>query len=144
MTIQQYIIKINTFQSNENEDCQLENLVASILLNEGKIQFQLPNLLQHSDESSKVTIDSEIIHIIENCLGLIFMKEEEPETNLCFANSSEVRSEYRQGFRLIDLLDYVFTFVHSSKYRESLNVVMVSESDLFWSLVKIGANFRKE
>ena len=144
MTIQQYIIKINTLGSKENEDSHLENLVAEISLNEDKIQFQFSNLLQNSLESGEIIINYEIINKIENSLRLIFIKEEEPEANVCFANSNEVRSEYRQSFRFIDLLDYVFAFVHSSKYRELSNILITSESDLFWSLVEIGINYRKQ
>lgn len=62
-----------------------------------------------------------IIKQIAEGLGLSFTNEKEKEGNVCFANSNELRPEFKQSFAPIDLLDYIYAVLHSSSYREKYN-----------------------
>ncbi|TRX23356.1 N-6 DNA methylase [Flavobacterium franklandianum] len=60
----------------------------------------------------------EIVKQIAAGLGLSFTNEKETEGEVCFANSNELRPEFRQSFAPIDLLDYIYAVLHSPSYRE--------------------------
>lgn len=142
-TIKQYLEEFNILDNlflDQNTD--LESIVSEIVLNKNRFEFKFDILFQNSAKNEMI-LNSEILFKMEQTLNLIFIKEE-TETNICFANSDEVRSEYKQSFRVIDLLDYIYVFVRSSYYRKTLLIVISSEVALFWNLVKIGANYRKE
>lgn len=138
MTIQEYIEQINiskNLTSDRNTD--LENMVSKMISFENGFQFQIAELFQNQNLSSV------LLSKIEKTLNLIFIKEE-LETNVCFANTDEVRPEYKQSFQLIDLLDYIYAFKHSSDFKESQKILFTSDTDLFWKLVKIGSGLRVE
>ncbi|WP_286966420.1 hypothetical protein, partial [Flavobacterium sp. UBA4854] len=103
--------------------------------------FTLDFLLNKQTQES-TTVNTEVIKMFSDHLGLFFIGDQESE-NVCFANSIEVRPEYRQSFRLIDLLDYIYAFAHSYVFKESQKIMLTSETDSFWKLVKIGSRLRK-
>ena len=99
---------------------------------------------------SFANFNPEIIKEIADRLGLEFVAEKEPEGNVCLANSSEVRDEYKTSFAPIDLLDYIYAALHSPDYREtykeSLKIfprVPYPNPETFWQLVKLGGEIRK-
>lgn len=140
MTIQEYFAKIEALQSDKNtssDNADLELYIQKILKNGTEFSFTLNSLFQKS------TINDNVIAKFSDHLKLLFLDEQE-SGNVCFANSGEVRPEYRQSFKLIDLLDYVYAFMHSSFYKESQKIIITEETEVFWKLVKIGSNLRKE
>jgi hypothetical protein len=144
MTIQEYsniIINLSVEEevpqlSNDN----LETTVSKILQDNSKIYFTLQDLFEESVES--VSLNSKIIKSFSDRLGLLFSSEKEAG-NVCFANSIELRPEFRQNFTAVELLDYVYAFAHSSFYKEYQKIAIPSETDIFWKLVKIGASLSK-
>lgn len=145
MTIQEYSNKINNLRVEEipqfSDNTDLENAVLKVLQDTKGSYFTIETLFEQSAES--VSLNSEIVQLFADRLRLLFSNEKEAG-NVCFANSSELRSEFRQNFTATELLDYVYAFTHSSFYKESQKIVLTSEADIFWKLVKIGAGFRKE
>ena len=93
----------------------------------------------------------EIIKEIAAKLGLEFVAEKEPEGNVCLANSSEVRDEYKTSFAPIDLLDYIYAVLHSPNYRETYKEflkidfprVPFPKPETFWQLVQLGSEIRQ-
>ncbi|WP_332021526.1 type ISP restriction/modification enzyme, partial [Kaistella sp.] len=93
----------------------------------------------------------EIIKEIAAKLGLEFVAEKEPEGNVCLANSSEVRDEYKSSFAPIDLLDYIYAVLHSPTYRETYKEflkidfprVPFPKPETFWQLVQLGSEIRQ-
>jgi hypothetical protein len=137
MEIQKYIEEISSLEkSHFHLDIELENIVSKVISNENNIQFQIEDLFQNQN------LNGILLSKIEQILNLIFIKEE--NANVCFANSDEVRSECKQSFKLLDLLDYVYAFVHSSVYQESLKVMITNETEFFWKLVKTGSDLRNK
>lgn len=108
-------------------------------------------------------LNPEIVKQIEDRLGLTFTNEKEIEGEVCFANSDEVRPEFKQSFAPIDLLDYIYAVLHSPRYREkykeflkidfprvpfpcrdAINRVYTKEEIAdFWNLVALGGALRK-
>ncbi|MDI5951241.1 type ISP restriction/modification enzyme [Flavobacterium yafengii] len=97
-------------------------------------------------------INPTIIKQIADGLRMTFTYEKETESNVCFANSDEVRPEFRQSFAPIDLLDYIYAVLHSPTYREKYKeflkidfprVPAPTDADQFWKLVRLGGELRQ-
>ncbi|WP_281234593.1 hypothetical protein [Flavobacterium gelatinilyticum] len=136
MEIQKYLEQINSLEKSELfQNIDLENCVLAIISAENKIEFKLEDAFENE------ILNKSLLSKIEQTLKLIFIKES--HENVCFANSDDVRPEYKQSFTEMDLLDYICAFVHSSVYGETKSIVIVSETGFFWKLVKKGADLRK-
>jgi len=105
-----------------------------------------------NNNSRAPNLNPEIVKQIANGLGLTFTNEKETESNVCFANSDEVRAEYIQSFAPIDLLDYIYAVLHSPTYREKYKeflkidfprVPYPSNTETFWQLIKLGGELRQ-
>ncbi|RTZ09849.1 DNA methyltransferase [Flavobacterium sp. GSP27] len=113
-----------------------------------------PNVQQtlDGDKARIPNLNPDIVKQIANGLGMTFINEKEIESNVCFANSYEVRPEFKQSFAPIDLLDYIYAVLHSPTYRENYKEflkidfprVPVPPDHLeFWKLVKLGGELRQ-
>lgn len=137
MEIQKYVEQIRGLENSQlDQNTELENVISKMIFDGKSIYFQVNDLFQNQN------LNQALLLKIEQTLNLIFIKEE--NVNVCFANSDEVRPEYKQSFRLLDLLDYMYAFVHSSVYQESLKVVITIEAEFFWKLVKTGSELRNK
>lgn len=111
-----------------------------------------------SGQSMEITFQNtlnpnpEIVKQIEDSLGLIFIREKETEGEVCFANSKELRSEYKQSFTPLDLLNYSYAVLHlpnsHEKYKDFLNIEFPyipypTDTNLFWKLVTLGSGLRQ-
>ena len=119
----------------------------------------LQNLLESlAPGISATNLNLEIVDQIAKGLGLTFVPEPfdsaqgKKEGEVCFAESEEVRPEYRQTFASIDLLDYIYAVLHSPTYRETYKkflkidfprVPYPTDSDTFWKLVALGSELRQ-
>lgn len=145
MTIQEYSNKINNLKVEEilqvSDGTDLENIVLKVLNDTNKTYFTVETLFNQSTPEV-VVLNIEIIKLFTDHFCLMFSNEKE-SGNVCFANSSELRPEFRQSFTTIDILDYSYAFMHSSFYKEFKKIAITSEIDFFWKLVKIGAALRE-
>lgn len=146
MTIQQYLDKIDLLQKEESkvalfEKDDLESIVLIMSLNSTENYFTIDSLFQKSVYKS-ITINGEIVLRFSDHFGLFFSNETETG-NVCYAESNELRSEYKLSFKLINLLDYIYAFAHSSIYKETQKIILPPDADSFWNLVKIGKTIRK-
>ena len=157
MTIPQYLDMIKIFCVTENikksSDVQLNYLVEKILLNSNKCYFNLSDFFREqseyiqkiSDKDKKVNNHS--IKQIEDHLNLPFVSDNDTMGNVCFANSNEMRPEFRQTFTMIDVLDYCYAILHSQTFDEfsrnyDIGIPITSDSKIFWKLVEIGKKIR--
>lgn len=89
----------------------------------------------------KSTYSPDIASIISQRLGISFLpdfdRQTEPQGNVCFAQSLELRPEYRDIFTLADLTSYLYGLSYSPK-KKDLNPM---DAQTFWDLVKIGNEF---
>ena len=146
MTIQEYLKKIEALRHQKTtmtfqENVDLEFCVQKIQQSSPDASFTIDDLFQETSEI--IFINKDMVKHFANHLGLLFLKEKEAG-NVCFANSEEVRPEYRQSFRLMDFLDYIYAFMHSLVYKETQKIIISSESVVFWKLVKIGLSLRND
>ncbi|RNI28161.1 DNA methyltransferase [Rufibacter immobilis] len=97
-------------------------------------------------------LDPKTVQKIAEGLGLTFVPEKEGEGETCFAQSPEVRAEFRQTFAPLDLLDYIYAVLHSpgyrARYKEFLKidfprVPYPQDTDQFWQLVALGQELRQ-
>ncbi|MGI8637364.1 MAG: type ISP restriction/modification enzyme [Segetibacter sp.] len=75
-----------------------------------------------------------------------------PKAKYVFANSAEVRPEYKLTFAPIDLLDYIYAVLHSPTYREKYKeflkidfprIPFPKDAKFFWQLVQLGGELRQ-
>lgn len=144
MIIQDYLDKIESLQRERSKIAFPNNddleLYVQKIKQSAEFFFMLDDVLQKTSE--RILLNNKLVKLFADRLGLLFLEEKE-SGNVCFANSEEVRPEYRQSLRLIDFLDYIYAFMHSSVYKESEEIIFTSEATLFWKLVKIGSDLRK-
>ena len=152
MTVQQYFDKIINFrveQSSEKDlrNVDLERLILKISLDENEIYFTLDTLFEKTSNEA-IVLNPEIVKRIANRYGLFFLDKKETG-NVCFANSEELRLEYKQSFTVFDLLDLCYAVLHSSLYNKDLEndiqkIPLPLDSNVFWKLIQIGTNFRNQ
>lgn len=143
MTIQEYISKIDVLQNNTSaffEDAVLELCIRKLQMNCIEFSFTLNDVFRKSDYQ-QINLNTDLLKQLADYLGLLFINEQE-SGNVCFANDVEVRPEFKQSIRLIDLLDYIYAFLHSSFYKKSQKIIMPSDTGFFWKMVQIGSGFR--
>jgi len=94
----------------------------------------------------------EITNKIAQQIGLTFVPEKEPQGNVCMANSSEVRAEFRETFTTRDILDYIYAALHSpadqEKSKEILKInfpkiPLPKDAKTFWESVALGSQRRQ-
>jgi very-short-patch-repair endonuclease len=97
-------------------------------------------------------LNQEIVNQLAKTLGLTFTPEKETESNVCFANSSEVTNNFKTTFAPIDILDYIYAVLHSPTYREKYKeflkidfprVPYPTNTNTFWQLVNLGGELRQ-
>lgn len=86
----------------------------------------------------------ELAENISKALGLLFINQNEPEGNVCFVNSNELRPEFKETFTSVDLMNYEFAVLHSEKYKDFISSDLVpKERKIFWELVALGKKLKE-
>ncbi|MFD2909276.1 hypothetical protein ACFSX9_11115 [Flavobacterium ardleyense] len=81
----------------------------------------------------------ELAEKISKALDLTFMDQKEPEGNVCFANSDELRPEFKDIFTAVDLLNYEYAVLQLEEYKELTSSDLVpTDRKTFWKLVDDG------
>ncbi|WP_131725771.1 hypothetical protein [Flavobacterium sp. Root420] len=150
MTTSQYFMKLLALSDSEKEyqDSDLENSIIKILSDNNSSFFNLAALFEAEGGREEEVINIEIINKIANTLGLLFINPKEREGKVCFANSQDLRPDFKQSFVLLDLLNFSSAVLHSRIYRQGkqdfLEIPIPSDSCIFWQLVQIGSNLRNK
>lgn len=96
--------------------------------------------------------NSAVSQKITTSLDLIFIDEKDSRGSVCFANSPELRNEFKEAFTKTDLFNYCYAVLFSSRYRgnpQELLEMNYSSSALetdrvkFWNLVQLGKELCK-
>lgn len=101
-----------------------------------------------------INLNTEIVKNISEKTGLAFIPEKEIplEGEVCFANSQEVRPEFRLTYSPIDILDYIYAILYSPAYREKhhrlletdfFEIPYPADSTAFWQYAKWGGDLRQ-
>jgi hypothetical protein len=159
MRIQKYLQQLLIQQQKESvANYTMELAGTEVLLT--KNLFQLCKLLSSqifstnqnkSASERKVEHNISLVQRIACSLGLTFVLERE-EGNVCFADHPDLRSEFKQTFTPIDLLDYVYALVNSTAYNQKYNAITdkelaalkyTSNPEILWPLVALGTELRQ-
>lgn len=100
-------------------------------------------------------ITPEIIEKFETLIKLPFVEEEEKEdiSNVCFANSLEVRDDFKNSFSTADVLYYAYAIFYASagleKFEnlddgETFDVLYPKDLDMFWQVTELAKRLRQE
>ena len=95
--------------------------------------------------------NQQLVSQIEKSLGLSFINDNEPH-RVCFANqNAELQDAYKQVFRAVDLLDYLYASLISDQQRaEKIQlqnpalapIPSPTDNLTFWRLVATGRKYR--
>ena len=107
-----------------------------------------------SDVESDLVIDKKIINQISEKLKLAFIRDEVKGMagEVCFANSPEVRPEFRLTFTANDILDYVYAVIYSNEQKRDFEknlkrnfegIPITADTDIFWNLAALGKRLIK-
>jgi hypothetical protein len=151
MTTSQYFTKLLALSDSEKEyeDSDLEKGIVKIMSDSNPSFINLAALFEKPAGAREANvINIEIINQITTIVGLLFINQKEREGNVCFANSQDLRPEFKQSFTLLELLDFSSAVLHSRIYRQGkqdfLEIPIASDSCIFWQLVQIGSNLRNK
>jgi len=141
MTVNQFVLRYvsDHFSEEKNED-KLKIKKESL----SKFRFQIStsksvSLFVETDEkclnSYEIELNSEVISYFSKELTLDFVSQNERHDNVCFANSKEVRDEFRTTFTTSDILRYFDFFLKYSlkNKKQGFNKLEFSKNrDDFW------------
>ncbi|MEO8821005.1 MAG: type ISP restriction/modification enzyme [Ginsengibacter sp.] len=103
---------------------------------------------------SSVVISPEIIGQISKALELSFINDEEMERTgeVCFANSPEVRPEFRLTFTSKDAIDYLYAVLYSAEFHKEFekhlkldlrSIPIPADIFIFCKLAVLGSDLQK-
>jgi predicted helicase len=105
-----------------------------------------------AQQQRQPNLNMNIVQQIAEGLGLAFVPEREGGIGVCFANQLvDLQDAYKQSIAPIDLLDYIYSVLHSPSYRERYKeflkidfprVPYPTVTDKFWKLVGLGGELR--
>lgn len=153
MTTSQYFRKLLALSDSEKEyqDSDLENSIVKIISDNTGSFFSLAALFEKAEGGrEEEVINIEIINQLADVLGLLFINQKEGAGNVCFANSQDLRPEFKQSFTLTDVLDYSAAFLHSKVYHRSdkdkdfVKIPFPQDAAFFWKLGQSGSNWRNK
>lgn len=102
-----------------------------------------------AEVESELIINKKLLYQISEKLKINFIKDEGKGMagEVCFANSPEVRPEFRLTFTIKDFLDYVYAVIYSNQQKRDFEKYLKTEFDkipikadttIFWNLVALG------
>lgn len=153
MTTSQYFRKLLNLSDSEKEyqDSDLENSIMKIISDNTGSFINLAALFEKAEESrEEEVINIEIINQMANTLGLLFINQKVGAGNVCFANSQDLRPEFKQSFTLTDVLDYSAAVLHTKIYHRAnkdidfVKIPFPKDAAFFWKLVQSGSNWRNK
>lgn len=116
------------------------------------LHFQLPvKLVPHSSKEFIMTLlnegkeegiyqlylDEEVLQNLVKCLQMEFLNESPQEGKVCFAQSDEVRDDFKTFFTAVDLLAYLNSLEEIAFIEKSTYLLWYpSDSQQFWKSIK--------
>ncbi len=96
------------------------------------------------DLKQKPGLTEAVVQQITTGLGLTFTCENEAEGEVCFANTSGLRPEFKQTFTATDLLNYIYAVSHiPACYQKHQDLLKTKDAATFWAMVEAGAQARQ-
>lgn len=106
---------------------QLQDIFTTL---SNKQQYTLPELFT-------LKLSPSFIQLMSIKLDLAYVGEEEQEGNLCFANHSAMRPEFRLSFSKMDIIHYIKALIPKDYIEIKADKIPFPTSDLkFWETIK--------
>jgi len=91
----------------------------------------------HKQDLFALKIKPAFIHTLAAHLKLSYQESASLEGNVCFANNSEVRPEFRTVFNKVDIIRYVSSFLTKAAFDlEAEEVPFPQNPTMFWNCAK--------
>lgn len=83
---------------------------------------------------SSPVIESLVAHLLK--IGLT-LRPDNPEgsSNVCFAETEELRPEFRSSYTSTDIANYIFADLNNSKQPDLMKITFPKSTEHFWVLV---------
>ena len=79
------------------------------------------------------------VRALADRLAVFYSENNGVESNLCFANSLDVRPEYRTAFEKIDVIHYICALLPAENANlETDEVLLPENAAAFWALADVG------
>jgi hypothetical protein len=82
------------------------------------------------------SIAPKLISQFEKATGLTFINDDKAEGNVCYANNSKLRPEFKSTFRKKDIKNYILGL------QQSQNITVPHDADTFWKIVGLGKGLK--
>lgn len=82
----------------------------------------------------------ELIEQIQQNLGLTYLQQEDPSTNLCMQHAAEVRDEYKTHFNALDFAFFLLGIGIEKEDSHHSRSTIPTTAQEFWDLVNQGNN----
>ncbi|WP_339609222.1 hypothetical protein [uncultured Roseivirga sp.] len=82
-------------------------------------------------------LESLVAHLLK--IGLTFRPDNpEGSSNVCFAESEELRPEFRSSYTSTDLIHYIYADLANAEQTDLMNITYPKNTAQFWALVAQG------
>jgi len=78
-------------------------------------------------------ITPKLIAQIEKATGLIFIKDNVAEGNVCYANNVALRPEFKSSFRKFDVENYIMGLY---KLQNTQKITLPKDATTFWEIAR--------
>ena len=113
------------------------------------MDLPISNLL---DTAKNLSVNKEIIQRAADNLNLMFSSSDDFRGNICFADSPEVRSDFRETFTSSDLQNCLYAILYSLDNKQNgmkfldmdlFHALIPTDNSAFWKLVEQGKELHK-
>lgn len=125
-----------------------------ITQNAARFQFLMRALKSSSKFGNSILVTDEFVftpelfHEIEQIVALNFENETNVEGNVCFSNHIDLRSEFKDSFSAVDVLNCLYAVLNLEVENSTIDLISIQKilksnqkseiQKTFWELVEIG------
>lgn len=145
MTLKQFLygcISVGFLDEKENTGVQNgnEQLQKLFIQNAENQRIPIFDLHPKSSAGKEIRINPRVITYFGSTLGLLYLSENEIIGNVCFANSDEIRSDFKTTFTESDILEYVYGCLQSDGIRvtktlDTIQLKFPKNKEEFWQII---------
>ncbi len=142
MTLEQFVFRWMDFVT-EGQNSGMENKTDELLklyvIEENSKKTPLFIL----NDQNILDVNPKIAAVFSKIVGLLFIHENEEKGNVCFANSDEIRNDFKTTFTKSDILTYTLGCLKTeSKVAKRIDISRLKlpkKPEEFWKMVQFGS-----
>ena len=95
------------------------------------------NHIYKKQDLSSLKVSPSFLNNMAEQLNLNYLEGDPLDGNICFANNSEVRPEFRTNFSKLDIVCYVSSFLTKTTFSlENEKIPFPKNAAAFWDIIK--------